>query len=82
MLNCALCFNTQDKSLFVERVNENAMYNKTVIKFGFCDISNYQGCQKNISILLADDVIQWKKPCCDFRSPLMNTRLECQKVGL
>jgi hypothetical protein len=36
--NVVLC----DKSLFVERVNENAMYNKTVIKFGFCDILNYQ----------------------------------------
>jgi hypothetical protein len=29
--NVLLC----DKSLFVEKVNENAMYNKTVIEFGF-----------------------------------------------
>jgi hypothetical protein len=38
-----------DKSLFVERINENAMYNKsikTVIEFGFCDIPNYQGVGK------------------------------------
>ena len=49
-----------DKSLFVERVNENAMYNKTVIEFAFCDITKtsssncllsgvWQKCQNSIS---------------------------------
>ena len=40
---------------------------------------------KSISILLANDVTSWiyKKPRCDFRSPLMHedTRLECWNVG-
>ena len=31
------------RQIIVKRGNENAMYNKTVIEFDFCDIPNYQG---------------------------------------
>jgi hypothetical protein len=41
------------RQIIVKRGNENAMYNKTVIEFDFCDIPNYKVSVSVLSILPA-----------------------------